>query len=73
MKSALDDAVRSILIDEAGFVEDNTHSNRKLVIGYVAVLIALTASAFSFYVPFNNSKWIVGKAVGMWAFREAIT
>ena len=63
VKSALDDAVRSILIDEALFAEDHTHSNRKLVLGYVAAFVALVSSAYSFYFPFVVSKGLLGKGV----------
>ncbi|KAI9020477.1 signal peptidase complex subunit 2, partial [Hyaloraphidium curvatum] len=56
-------SVGQMLIDEAGFAEDNTHSNRKLLLGYVAIVIALVASSYSFLVPFQESRWIVGSAV----------
>lgn len=63
VKIALDDAIRSILIDEGHFAEDNTHSNRKLILGYVAVVVALVSSAYSYFVPFSDSKALLGKGV----------
>ncbi|KAI9345153.1 microsomal signal peptidase 25 kDa subunit-domain-containing protein [Zopfochytrium polystomum] len=63
VKHTLDDSIRRILADDLNFTEDNTHTDRRLLLGYSACVFSASATAYSFLVPFNDSKPVIVAAV----------
>ncbi|KAJ8325730.1 Signal peptidase complex subunit 2 [Batrachochytrium dendrobatidis] len=55
LRHATADAVKQILVDDFGFVEDHTISNVQLILGYVSSISIIAGSLYNFLVPFHQS------------------
>ncbi|KAH9247132.1 hypothetical protein BASA81_015275 [Batrachochytrium salamandrivorans] len=56
LRHAVDDAVKQILEDDYGFVEDHTISNTQLTLGYTSSVAIIIGSIYGFLVPLKQSK-----------------
>ncbi|KAJ3103490.1 Signal peptidase complex subunit 2 [Phlyctochytrium planicorne] len=56
VKHALDDALRRILVEDYKFVEDHSHTDRKLLMGYAACLFAAGATLYSHFHPYPDCR-----------------
>ncbi|KAJ3161698.1 Signal peptidase complex subunit 2 [Geranomyces michiganensis] len=59
LKHALDDALKKVLVEDFNFVENHTHTDTRLFLGYTSVLFAAVASAYSYVVPFPDCKLVL--------------
>ena len=58
------DASLPVILESFGYKETHQHSNQLLALGYLAALIALPTSAYSFLVsPLPESNWLMIPAV----------
>ncbi|WOO77038.1 putative signal peptidase complex subunit 2 [Vanrija pseudolonga] len=62
IKTALDDIVRKHLTDQA-FTPSRLHPTVHLSLGYASVILALGASAYCYFLPFEESKTVLWIAV----------
>ncbi|KAI8823043.1 signal peptidase complex subunit 2 [Fimicolochytrium jonesii] len=59
LKHTLDDAIKRILVLDHKFTESHTHTDRRLLLGYLSVIFAAYATAYSYYVPFPECKTVL--------------
>ncbi|KAJ3326890.1 Signal peptidase complex subunit 2 [Blyttiomyces sp. JEL0837] len=59
VKHTLDDSIRRILVDDYGYSEDHTHTDRKLIMGYGACLFAAGATIYSYFIPYPECKLVL--------------
>ncbi|KAI8587792.1 microsomal signal peptidase 25 kDa subunit-domain-containing protein [Geranomyces variabilis] len=63
LKHALDDALKKVLVQDFSFIENHTHTDTRLLLGYASVLFAAIASAYSYVVPFPECKPVLAVCV----------
>ncbi|KAJ3175516.1 Signal peptidase complex subunit 2 [Geranomyces variabilis] len=63
LKHALDDALKKVLVQDFSFIENHTHTDTRLLLGYASVLFAAVASAYSYVVPFPECKPVLAACV----------
>ncbi|KAJ1541530.1 Signal peptidase complex subunit 2 [Cladochytrium tenue] len=59
IKHTLDDSIRRILVDDWHYAENHSHTDRRLLLGYSACMVSVAATAYSFLVPFEASRWAI--------------
>ncbi|KAH6594931.1 hypothetical protein BASA50_006193 [Batrachochytrium salamandrivorans] len=67
LRHAVDDAVKQILEDDYGFVEDHTISNTQLTLGYTSSVAIIIGSIYGFLVPFEQSKPLLFVCMAIYA------
>jgi hypothetical protein len=63
LKHTLDDTICRVLAEDFHYKVNHTHTDRKLLLGYTACLIAGAATAYSYFVPFPECKPVLAACV----------
>ncbi|KAH8829322.1 signal peptidase complex subunit 2 [Flagelloscypha sp. PMI_526] len=66
LKNALDDLLKKYLSRQGLFTQNHTHTDVKLVLGYLSVSIALATALYSYKTPFEESKFLTAIGVGLY-------
>ncbi|CAG8685625.1 4325_t:CDS:2 [Funneliformis caledonium] len=56
LKNACDDYIQKLFVSKANFRQNNTHTDVKLVLGYLACGFALSGGYYGHKIPFNEAK-----------------
>ncbi|CAG8511619.1 12133_t:CDS:2 [Rhizophagus irregularis] len=56
LKNACDDYIQKFFVSKANFRQNNTHTDVKLVLGYLACAFALSGGYYGHITPFNEAK-----------------
>ncbi|KAJ3239627.1 hypothetical protein HDU81_005608 [Chytriomyces hyalinus] len=67
VKHALDDSVRKILTKDHKFIEDNTHVDRKLLLGFSSCFFAIGGALYGHFNDFQESKLLVTIAIVLYS------
>ncbi|TIB63012.1 hypothetical protein E3P78_02026 [Wallemia ichthyophaga] len=71
-KLTCDDAVKRILTTSHGYKQSYRHTDVQLVVGWIACIIGGGVCAWSYTVPFEESKEAVGVAVSIYTILSAL-
>ncbi|CAG8620326.1 822_t:CDS:2 [Paraglomus occultum] len=70
LKNACDDYIQKYLTKKANYRQYHTHTDVKLVLGYLSCVFALGGGGYTYYIPFEESKQLTLICVVAYPFCE---
>ncbi|CAG8600547.1 8601_t:CDS:2 [Paraglomus brasilianum] len=68
LKNACDDYIQKYLTKKAHYSQYHTHTDVKLVLGYLSCVFALGGGGYTYYIPFEESKQLTLVCVAAYPF-----
>jgi hypothetical protein len=59
VRNGMEEEIRQLLCLDYAFVENNAHTDRNLMLGYVASILAIGGAVYGFMHPFQDGVWLL--------------